>query len=114
MIEEWKHSLEKSRHVGAVLMDLSKAFDCLPKDLLIAKLNAYGFNVQALNLLLSYLSNREQRVKVNGTFSSWETLENGVPQGSILGPLLFNIFINDIFYAVKDGSLCNFADDNTI
>ena len=62
LIEEWRHSLKKSRHVRAVLVNLSKAFDCLPENLLIAKVNAYGFNVQALNILLSYLLNREQRV----------------------------------------------------
>ena len=94
-------------------MDLSKAFDCLPKNLLLAELHAYGVK-KSLLLIQNYFSDRKQRVKVKGLYSSWGELGQGVPQGSILGPLLFNIFINDIFYSLTDGSICNFADDNTI
>ena len=73
-------------------MDLSKAYDCLSHDLLIAKMAAYGFSNKSLELLYSYLSNREQRVKINSIFSDWKCTVSGAPQGSVLGPLLFNIF----------------------
>ena len=97
-----------------VLMDLSKAYDCIPHDLLLAKLEAYGFSLDSLNLLHSYLTNRLQRVNINGTYSNWRQVKSGVPQGSVLGPLLFNLFINDFIYAVENSQVCNFADDNTI
>ena len=79
-------------------MDLSKAFDTINHDLLIAKLHAYGFSKESLKLIKSYLSNRWQRAKVNLSFSSWSELILGVLQGSVLGPLSFNIYINDLFY----------------
>ena len=93
-------------------MDLSKAFDTINHDLLIAKLHAYGFHKRAVKLIKSYLSNRWQRVKINTSYSSWSALLVGVPQGSVLGPLLFNLFINDLFYIIKL-NIFNFADDNT-
>ena len=77
-------------------MDLSKAFDCIRHDLLIAKLHAYGFSRETLLLVHSYLENRQQRVKINGSFSTYKYLKFGVPQGSVLGPLFFNIYINVI------------------
>jgi hypothetical protein len=113
-ITSWKLSLDKNHYFGAVLMDLSKAFDCLPHGLLIAKLRAYGFTDHACLLLCSYLQNRHQRVKIGSTKSDWLLLNKGVPQGSILGPILFNIFINDMFYFIKSAILLNYADDNTI
>ena len=114
LLETCKEFLDKKGYVGAVLMDLSKALDCLDHDLLLAKLDAYGFGRNALILICNYLSDRRQRVKVNGTFSTWCYSKIGVPQGSVLVPLLFNIFINDIFYLVNDTEVCNYADDTTL
>ena len=87
MLEKWKSAVDNKKVFGALLTDLSKAFDCLSHDLLIAKLNAYGFSMAALRLVQNYLSNRKQRTKINTEYSSWEEILFGVPQGSILGPL---------------------------
>ena len=114
LIEEWKASLEAKKNTAAVLMDLSKAFESLPINLLISKLAAYGVGINSLKLLQSYLTDRKQIVKVHGYLSSWRPLNQGVSQGSILGPLLFNFFMNEIFLFIQEGSLCNFVDDNTI
>ena len=114
IVEDWKEALDKNMFVGAILMDLSKAFDCLPHDLIIKKLNAYGVSDSSCRLMASYLSNRTQRVKIGSVVSSWAEIMKGVPQGSILGPLIFNIFINDIFYFITQCKLYNYADDNTV
>ena len=95
-------------------MDLSKAFDTLNHDLLIAKLEAYGFSENSLNYIQSYLRNRLQRTNVNNNFSLWKDIFSGVPQGSILGPLMFNIYINDIFLFPDNVFLSNYADDTTL
>ena len=107
-----KKPLDDNGYTGAILMDLSKAFDTINHELLIAKLYAYGFSKDAVKLIHSYLSDRWQRTKINKSFSSWSALLKGVPQGSVLGPILFNIYLNDIFYFLHC-NICNFADDTT-
>ena len=92
---------------------MSKAFDCLSHDLLLAKLNAYGFSLPALRLMQSYLSNSKQWTKINSKLSSWEKNLFGVPQGSILGPLLFNLFLWHLFFIMNDVDFTIHGDDNT-
>ena len=95
-------------------MDLSKAFDCMPHDLLIAKVNAYGFDKKSLVLFYSYLKRRKQCDNLNNIQSTFKALLSGVPEGSNLGPMPFNNLINDLIGFIKKPSLYNFAHENTI
>ena len=113
-VDNWKIYLDKKQFVGLLFMDLSRAFDCLPHGRIIAKLHAYGVTTAACELLFSYLHERKQRVKISSSRSDWTTLSKGVPQGSILGPLLFNILMNDLFLFIEKCNLYNYADDNSL
>ena len=100
IIGNCKKALHRWNKYGALLTDLSKDFYCLPHGFVVAKLHAYVFSIERLKLINSYLTERKQRVKINDQFSSWLDIVVGVPQGSLLGPLLFNIFLCDTFFFV--------------
>ena len=104
IIEDWKQAHGQKKYVGAILMNLSKAFDCQPH-----KLKAYGLTDHSMNLLRDYLSNRKQRVKIGNNCSECQNITKGVPQASILGPILFNIFLKDIFASLNETTLYNYA-----
>ena len=113
MIEKWRKNMDKGKSCAALLTDLSKAFDCIVHDFLIAKLEAYGFSYEALKVIYNYLTDRKHRTKVSNSFSDFIDLLLGVPQGSILGPLLFNIYICDLFFFVEEDNVTSYADDTT-
>ena len=113
LLQPWQQVLDKGGFIGTILMDLSKAYDCIPRNLLITKLECYGVDKVSLRLLLDYLTRRKPRTKIGSSFSSWCHINTGVPQGLILGPLLSNIFINDLSFSMQKSEVCNFAINNT-
>ena len=113
LVEKWRKDLDNKKSAGILLTDLSKVFDCIRHDLLIAKCHAYGVDKQSLRYIYDYLSGRKQRVRINNECSQWKDVMFGVPQGSILGPLFFNIFICDLFLFTNELDIVSYADDNT-
>ena len=113
-LKNWQKCFDKYGVVETLLIDHSKAYDCLPHDLVLAKLSAYGFDESAIVLIANYLSNRYQRVEIGSAFSSYLEILRGVPQSSILGSILFNLFIDDLMFFIQETKVCNFADDTTI
>ena len=117
LYDSWRNGKNVSDNnylVGGVLMDLSKAFDCVPQDILIAKFEAYGINKKLLAYLHSCVSNRKHCVRINNVTSDFETVISGMPQCSIVGPILFHCFFNGFFYFIEKATVHNFADGNTL
>ena len=111
MTEKWRNSMDQGKFFGTLLTDLSKAFDCFPHDLLAAKSSAFGNS--STRFLFDYLTNRKQRTKIGQVYSPWDEIISGVPQGSILGPLIFNIELCDMFFSLNNHEIASYADDNT-
>lgn len=114
LAEDWKLAMDSEQFIGILSTDMSKAFDSLYPSLMINKLKAYDFSEESLGLMRSYFSNRQNRVKLNGVTSSWKDAVRGCPQGSSFGPLLWNIFQNDITYIVNNASLSIYVDDRQV
>ena len=113
MLEKWKYAIDNRKMFGALLTNLSKVFNCRSHDLLIARLNTYGLSLAALGLVQNDLSNCKLRIKINSDFSSWEEILFGVPLEFILGPLLCNIFLCDLFFIMNKTYFASYADDDT-
>ena len=113
MTEKWRACLDKMGKAGVLLTDLSETFDCLVHDLLIARLNEYGFDSLSLKLIHNYLTGRRQRIRINSHYSTWIEILFGVPQRSILESLLFNIYLCDFFLLFDDSDIANYDNWQT-
>ena len=122
MIDTWTEALDSGQMAGVCLLDMSAAFDVVNHSILLKKLEFYGFNKETILWIRSYLTNRRQTVTINGVLSKFLPVTSGVPQGSILGPLLYTLFTNELPEVVyQDGdkkqrpeSICCYADDTTL
>ena len=111
LIENWRRALDDGEVVGLLSTDMSKAFDCLHHPLLLAKLRAYGFDERSVDLMQSYFMDRYSRTRIGEFVSSWKSVRKGCPQGSSFGPLLWNLFQNDLTFFI-DSNVCMYADDH--
>ncbi len=114
MLRTGEKTLDNGKYVRAILMDLSTAFDVIPHDLFLAKLQAYGCDTNVLKLMYSYLNDRKQRTKMDTARSERKTLTKSLLQGSVMGPSVFNIFMNDMFLIFLSCEYYNYTDDNTL
>ena len=115
LTEDWKLTVDEKQYGGVLSTDMSKAFDSLYPPLMMNKLKAYDFSIVSLNLIRSYFSNRMNRVKLDSAVSNWKNVTRGCPQGSSFGPLLWNIYQNDLTYFVQNNlSLSMYADDHQL
>lgn len=113
VLDKWTEALDTGRSIDCIYLDFKKAFDTVPHNRLLSKLKAYKFSNQILNWINSFLNNRMQRVTVNGEHSEWTRVSSGIPQGSVLGPILFVMFVNDLPDSVNS-CMFLFADDTKI
>ena len=111
LLDKWTLSLESGGQIDVIYTDFEKAFDKVPHKRLISKLKAYGISSELIKWIEGFLLNRKQQVRINGKTSGWTSVLSGIPQGSVLGPLLFIIFINDLPEDSKDADIYLFADD---
>ena len=114
MNEKWRKNMDKGGSCAELLTDLSKAFDCIVHDFLIAKLETYGFSHEVLKVTCSYLTDRKHRTKTKNFFSDFIYLLIGVPQRSIIRPFTFNIYICDLFFFIKKENVTSNDDNMTL
>ena len=113
VLDDWAEIMDNNGQVDIIYMDFMKAFDQVPYKRLLQKVKSYGINGHILGWITNFLTNRRQRVSVNGCFSTWGSVTSGIPQGSVLGPLLFIIYINDLPNYTKSPAYL-FADDTKL